>query len=85
MCNSIKNEHSVETSTSHSLLNSDVTETQNLIDLSDEINYQDSNTIIDTQKSNKKCSSIPSTNDTEISKDDRSLITKSDRVMWGKM
>ena len=59
-------EHSVETSTSHSLLNSDVTETQNLIDLSDDTNYQDSNTTIDTQKSDKKCSSIPSTNGTEM-------------------
>ena len=48
-----KYEHSVETSTSHSLLNSDVTEIRNLIDLSDETNYQDSNTTIDAQKSNK--------------------------------
>ena len=83
MRNSIKNMSSVETSTSHSLLNSNESETQNLIDLSDDTNYQeDSNTTIDTQKSNNKCSSILSTNDTGISKDDRSILTKSDITIY---
>ena len=74
----------VTCSTSHSLLNSNVIETQNLIDLSDDTNYQDSNTTIDTQKSNKKCSSIPATNDIEISKYDHSILTKSNITIYNE-
>ena len=73
-----KYKHSVETSLLCNLSNSDETEIENLIDLSNDINDQASDKSTDTQMSNKKCSNIPTINDMEISIDNQSILIKGD-------